>query len=43
MVTIREAIQGRDFGIYSIKLHGLTQAVMTASTFAELDAITWMA
>jgi hypothetical protein len=41
MVTIREAIQGRDFGIYSIKLHGLTQAVMTASTFAELEAISW--
>jgi len=41
MVTIRAAIEGRDFGIYSVKLFNLTAAVAAATSRDDLDAIVW--
>jgi hypothetical protein len=41
MSTIREAISGRDYGIYSVKLYGLSEQVEAATTTEELTAIVW--
>jgi hypothetical protein len=41
MAEIREAISGRDYGIYSIKLHSLVEQVEAATTTEELTAIVW--